>query len=220
MPVITIASGKGGVGKTLTAISLAAAMATEGIDVGLLDADPNRGAHRWATETYGRGSPLPAYAEADTERLARLVPELADRHAVLIADTAGFGNRSTVICIGAADGVLVPASPGEGDIVEAQKMVAFVQSTAKAIRRGIEVRVLANRIRRGTTLSRHLLAQVDALGLPRLKATLSEAVAYGELGFASAIPTGGQAAQEIGALLTELRNLKWLPRRAPASAHV
>jgi cellulose biosynthesis protein BcsQ len=94
------------------------------------------------------------------QRLASLVPVLADRHAVLIADTAGFGNRSTVICIGAADGVLVPASPGEGDIVEAQKMVAFVQGTAKTIRRDIQVRVVANRIRRGATLSRHLVAQI------------------------------------------------------------
>ncbi len=220
MPVITVASGKGGVGKTMAAISLSAALAAEGIDVGLLDADPNRGAHRWATETYGGNPPLPAYAEADTERLARLVPELADRHAVLIADTAGFGNRSTVICIGAADGVLVPASPGEGDIVEAEKMVAFVKSTAKAIRLGIEVSVLANRIRKGTTLSRHLLTQIDALNLPRLKTTLSEAVAFGELGFASALPTTGQAAQEIAALLTELRRLEWLPLPAAVPVHV
>lgn len=58
MPVITVASGKGGVGKTLVSISLAAALSAEGIDVGLIDADPNRGAHRWATETYGRASPL------------------------------------------------------------------------------------------------------------------------------------------------------------------
>jgi cellulose biosynthesis protein BcsQ len=49
MSVITIASGKGRVGKTLAAISLAAALA---LDVGLLDADPNRGAHRRATATY------------------------------------------------------------------------------------------------------------------------------------------------------------------------
>lgn len=218
MPVITIASGKGGVGKTLVAIGLAAALAAESVDVGLLDADPNKGAHRWATATYGGSSPLPAYAEADTERLASLVPSLADRHAVLIADTAGFGNRSTVICIGAADGVLVPASPGEGDIVEAEKMVAFVRGTAKTIRRGIQVRVLANRIRRGTTLSRHLLAQIDALELPRLETTLSEAVAYGELGFAPALPTTGLAAQEIAALLAELRALEWL--LPAASAHI
>lgn len=216
MPVITVASGKGGVGKTLVAIGLAAALAAEGVDVGLLDADPNKGAHRWATGTYD-GSPLPAYAEADTERLTGLVPVLTDRHAVLIADTAGFGNRSTVICLGAADGVLVPASPGEGDIVEAQKMVTFVRATAKTIRRDIQVRVLANRIRRGTTLSRHLLAQIDALELPRLETVLSEAVAYGELGFAPALPTTGQAAQEIASLLAELRSLEWLPLASPPS---
>jgi chromosome partitioning protein len=212
MPVVTLASGKGGVGKTLAAITLASALAAEGMDVGLLDADPNRGAYRWATETYGGSQPLPAYAEADTERLADLVPELVERHAALIADTAGFGNRSTVICIGAADGVLVPASPGEGDIVEAQKMVAFVLGTARTIRRDIQARVLANRIRRGTTLSRHLLAQIEALELPRLDTTLSEAVAYGELGFAPALPAIGLAAQEIAALLAELRALEWLPR--------
>lgn len=90
-------------------------------------------------------------------------------------------------------------------------MVAFVQGTAKTIRRDIQVRVLANRIRRGTTLSRHLLSQIDALELPRLAATLSEAVAYGELGFSPNLPTAGQAAQEIAALLTELRALEWLP---------
>jgi chromosome partitioning protein len=209
MAVITLASGKGGVGKTLAAIAVGAALASEGVDVALLDADPNRGAHRWATETYA-GPSLPAYAEADTERLADLVPELADRHAVLLADTAGFGNRSTVICIGAADGVLVPATPGEGDIVEAQKMVAFVRGTAKTIRRDVEPRVLANRIRRGTTLSRHLLAEIEALGLPRLETVLSEAVSFGELGFVPNLPTNGQAAQEIASLVAELRGLGWI----------
>jgi chromosome partitioning protein len=210
MAVITLASGKGGVGKTLAVISLGASLAAEGADVAVLDADPNKGAHRWATQTYGGGK-LAAYAEADTERLAELVPQLADRHGILIADTAGFGNRSTVICIGAADRVLVPATPGEGDIVEAQKMVAFVQATGRTIRRDIEVRVLANRIRRGTTLSRHLLAQLEALELPRLDTTLSEAVAYGELGFLPQLPATGQAAVEIAALVTELRTLEWLP---------
>lgn len=190
---------------------LGAALAAEGIDVALLDADPNRGAHRWATQTYGGSGRLTAYAEADTERLADLVPELADRHALLIADTAGFGNRSTVICIRAADGVLVPATPGEGDIIEAQKMIGFVRGTAKTIRRDVQARVLANRIRRGTTLSRHLLAQIGTLELPRMETTLSEAVAYGELGFVPDLPTSGQAAQEIGALVGELRNLDWLP---------
>ena len=61
-------------------------------------------------------------------------------------------------------------------------------------------------------MSRHLLAQIEALELPRLDITLSEAVAYGELGFAPALPTTGLAAQEIAALLAELRVLEWLPQ--------
>lgn len=61
-------------------------------------------------------------------------------------------------------------------------MVAFVRGTAKTIRRNVEPHVLANRIRRGTTLSRHLLSQIEALDLPRLETVLSEAVAFGELG--------------------------------------
>jgi hypothetical protein len=40
---------------------------------------------------------------------------------------------------------------------------------------------------------------------------LSEAVAYGELGFLPALPTTGHAAEEIAALITELRALEWLP---------
>jgi chromosome partitioning protein len=163
--------------------------------------------------------PSPLCPDAAARRSKRLGWHQRKRRffdAVLIADTAGFGNRSTVICIGAADGVIVPASPGEGDIVEAQKMVAFVQGTAKTIRRDIQACVLANRIRRGTTLSRHLLAQIEALELPRLETTLSEAVAYGELGFAPALPVTGLAAQEIAALLAELRALEWLPLAALA----
>jgi chromosome partitioning protein len=219
MPVVTLASGKGGVGKTLIGICLSATLASENVDVCLLDADPNRGAYRWATETYRGNGKLTAHAEADTQALPELVPALADRHAVLLVDTAGFGNRSTLICIGAADGVLVPACPGEGDIVEAQKMVTFVQGTAKAIRRDIQTSVIANRIRHGTTLSRHLLAQIEALGLPRLSTTLSEAVAFGEVGFRPGPPTAGQAATEIAALLGELRAQGWLPAADGATTY-
>jgi chromosome partitioning protein len=210
MPVLTIANTKGGCGKTTIATSLAAALAGEGCDVGLLDADPNGGAHRWATTTY-TGPTVASYAEPDKDRLADLLPLLADRHALLIADTAGFGNLAATICMVGADAVLIPVSPGEGDVVEARKTVGFVEGLARTARRPIPARIVPNRIRRGTTLSRHTLAEIETLSLPRLQTALSEAVAYGELGFSGALPLAGSAAAEIAALVAELRSQGWLP---------
>ena len=93
MPILTITSRKGGCGKTVLATVVAGSLAEQGIDVALLDADPNGTAHRWATHTDA-GRAIPAYAEADAERLAELLPTLAERHAALIVDTAGFGNQA------------------------------------------------------------------------------------------------------------------------------
>lgn len=210
MPVLTITSRKGGCGKTVLAMALAGTLAEQGIDVALLDADPNGNAHRWATQTR-EGKPIAAYAEADAERLAELLPSLADRHAGLIVDTAGFGNQAAAVAIAAADLVLVPVTPGEGDLVEAQRTVAYVNGLSRSTRRPIEVRVVANRIRRGTTLSRHVLAELEALKLPRLQTATSEAVAYGEISFSGTVPREGTAAEEIAALLEELQQAGGLP---------
>ena len=210
MPVLTVANSKGGCGKTTIATSLAATMAGEGFDVGLLDADPNGTAHRWATTTY-TGSKVTSYAEPDKDRLADILPALADRHTLLIADTAGFGNLAATICMVGADAILIPVTPGEGDVTEARKTVGFIESLARTARRPIPARIVPNRIRRGTTLSRHTLSEIAALSLPRLETALSEAVAYGELGFSGALPMAGAAAVELAALVAELRSLGWLP---------
>jgi chromosome partitioning protein len=208
MAVVTISSRKGGCGKTVIAMILAASVGEEGADVAVLDTDPNRAAHRWASET--RSPPIQTYAEADAERLAELLPALADRHGLLIIDTAGFGNQAATVAAAGADLVLVPVTPGEGDIVEAQRTVAYVEGLGRSTRRSIPVRVVANRIRRTTTLSRHVLAEMKALGLPRLQAVLSESVAFGEIGFSGALPTAGTPAEEIMALMAELRKSGWL----------
>lgn len=210
MPVLTITSRKGGCGKTTLCTALAAALAAEGEDVALLDTDPNGTASRWAS-TIHEGPVIRSYSEADAERLADLLPALADRHRVLLVDTAGFGNQAATVATAGADAVLVPATPGEGDITEAQRTVAFVDGLGRSTRRQIPVRVVANRIRRGTTLSRHLLEELERLELPRLETAMSEAVSFGELGFGAGLARA--AADETAALLAELRTLTWLPAK-------
>jgi chromosome partitioning protein len=107
-----------------------------------------------------------------------------------------------------------PIGEGEaGRIVggTVQRTVADVAALARSMRRDIPVRVVANRIRRQTTLSRHVQAELDRLALPRLQTTISEAVAYGEMSFSGRLPEGGPAAEEAASLLAELREQGWLP---------
>jgi chromosome partitioning protein len=207
--VVTISSRKGGCGKTVLAMILTAALSEEGIDVALLDSDPNQAAYRWATET--RSPAVSAYVEADAERLADLLPSVAERHDLLIIDTAGFGNQAATVAAAGADLVLVPATPGEGDLVEAQRTVSYVEGLGRSTRRAIPVRVLANRIRRTTTLSRHVLTQMDEMKLPRLQTALSESVSFGEISFSGLLPKDGTSAGEVAALLAELQKIGGLP---------
>jgi chromosome partitioning protein len=208
--ILTLTSRKGGSGKTVLAMVIATTLAEAGVDVALLDADPNGAVHRWATAIHHNPT-IPSYVEADAEKLADLLPSLAERHAVVVVDTAGFGNQAATVAAAGADLVLVPVAPGEADVMEAQRTVAFAAGLARTARREIPVRIILNRVRRNTTLARHVAAEIERLGLPRLTATLSEAVAYGEMSFSGSLPASGAAAEETAALMGELRAQGWLP---------
>lgn len=216
MPIITIASSKGGPGKTTVAQLIVGTLAAEGITVTALDADPTGGLSRWASRIY-EGQPFACHHEAEDARLAHLIHRVAKETEVVIIDTAGFGNRSATVAMTAADGVLIPMVPGEGDITEAARTVELVAGVASAARRDIPSRVILNRVRPSTTLSKH--AATEAASLPKLKTYLSDLVGCGEMGFSGRMPTG-KAATEVIALIAELRALKWLPKRGEKTSGV
>lgn len=208
MSVLTVGTAKGGTGKTLTCQVLACALAGE-LRLTAIDADPNGALVRWATRTYS-GPPVEVIAEADETRLAHLIAVKAETADIVLVDTGGYGNRAAAVAMTSADAVLVPALAGEADVTEAERTVRLVEGLALAARRDIPVRVMLNRVKR-TTLARHALAEVTAAGLPRLDASLSDLVAFGELTYDGRLAPGSQAAAEVGALVAELRGLGWVP---------
>ncbi len=215
MSVVTIASSKGGPGKTTLAMLIASSLAVEGYSVLLIDADPTEALSRWVKNTY-EGPPIGSLAETDETRLAHMIGEKAEETDLLLVDTAGFGNRAAAVAMTSSDVILVPSLAGEADITEAEKTVRLAEGLARAARRPIPAFVILNRVRR-TQLTRHAAQEVKAAGLPRLEATLSDLVAYGEMSYSGRLPSSGPAHQEVMALLTELRGEGHLPGKPRAS---
>lgn len=209
MGVLVVASSKGGPGKTTVCELLAGALANE-CSLAVLDADPTQALSRWASQTY-EGPAFRSVAEADEARLAHLIAEQSEQVDLVIVDTAGFGNRAATVAMTSADAVLIPTLAGEADITEAEKTARLVEGLARAARREIPARVLFNRVRR-TSLARHADAEASRAKLSRLEASLSDLVAFGELSYSGRIPSTGGAGAETKALISELRELGWVPK--------
>jgi chromosome partitioning protein len=126
VPVLTIASSKGGPGKTTVAMLLAGRLVADGIKVVALDADPTMALSRWAKNAY-EGPAFVAYAETDEAKLAHLIDAENRAADLVLVDTAGFGNRAATVAMTSADAVLIPTLSGEADITEAEKTVRLVE---------------------------------------------------------------------------------------------
>ncbi|WP_407025268.1 AAA family ATPase [Roseococcus sp. DSY-14] len=218
--MLTVASTKGGAGKTTLVMALAGSLAAEGVRVAVVDADPNRAYASWSEEAY-EGAAVMVRAEADEARLAAAIDELAPEVELVLVDTAGFGNRAALLAIAAADAVLVPCTPSRADVEQAARTLQLVEGAARAARRAIPARVVPSRLKQFTAVSRHALAELDAAGLPRTEAGLGDRVAFAEMTFSGRLPAGGEAGQELAALVKELRGLGWLPaaRRSQPAGH-
>jgi septum site-determining protein MinD len=140
--VCTVAGGKGGVGKTTTAINIAAVLEAEGHDTVVIDADlgmanlgemlgvePDVSIHEIlagdATVSEGLTSAaggmtaiageqtLEAFAEADPAKLRKVIKTLRNTYDVVLVDTGAGLSHETTVPLGLADGVLLVTTPDD-----------------------------------------------------------------------------------------------------------
>ena len=94
--IVAIVNLKGGVGKTTSAIALATAASRQGLEVRVLDADPQGSATMWADLAEEAGEPLPfEVGPANVTTVKRLPKRVASDEWVFI-DCPPNGNASTI----------------------------------------------------------------------------------------------------------------------------
>ena len=144
MRTVLVANRKGGCGKTLTAVTLAAALAGRGGAVALADADPQKSALRWLKRRPATAAPILAldWTKADD------VGEAPKRLDWLVIDAPGAlkGSRAEAL-IGEAEAVLTPVLPSAFDADSTRRFLKEIEEL-KRVRKGkAVVRLLANRTR-------------------------------------------------------------------------
>jgi chromosome partitioning protein len=136
MPVVTVASPKGGAGKSTASILLATELAHAGAEIVLLDCDPNRSATIWAN----KGAVPPRIAlqsevgEADIVRTIKA--QDADGRLVIV-DLEGVASRLVSRAISQADLVLIPMRATTLDATIGVRALALVQEEEEALGRPI-----------------------------------------------------------------------------------
>jgi chromosome partitioning protein len=188
---------------------LAALLAREEADFVVIDADPNRAVHRWLSNIY-EGPEIAHRAEDNEDRLAHLIAELRQQHALVIVDTAGFENLGSSVAIASADAVLIPCMSSEADLYEARTTAAKVRSLAVTTRREIPAYVVMNGVR-ATTVSAYATGQIAEAGLSSLKTALGRRADFEAMTLSGKAPHNGEAWRESAKLLQELRDVNAMP---------
>jgi chromosome partitioning protein len=207
--VVTFSTLKGGSGKSTAAFVVAARLHLDGARVAIIDADP-QGSIVAMGEPDGPLAGLSVIHDY-SDAVGAAIERAASAADIVIVDTPGFRNRTTIAALAAADLVVVPVKPSPVDLrVAAQtvELVDEISATEERAGRPIEVRLLLTMTTPGSVIGRHMRAEIVAAGFPLLMAELANRVVYGEAALAGAPPSvtepDGAAARDIAAVAQEL----------------
>ncbi|MEM6677343.1 MAG: ParA family protein [Pseudomonadota bacterium] len=176
MQTVLVANRKGGVGKTLISITLAAALAARGGKVAIADADAQQSALAWLSLRPATARPIRGLSWKKSADIGEH-PKKLDW---LVIDAPGAlkGSRAEAL-IGEARAVVTPLQPGLFDLGATRLFLDEIEDIKRIAKGKIPVYLVANRLRPGRAAAALDAAATD-LGRP-LAARLPERAAYADL---------------------------------------
>lgn len=208
MAILSVATTKGGSGKTTAALCLAAHWRRADLTVRCLDTDPNRNLTTWLG-LIGNPIPCEAIGEDDVVDAAIAAEQSAD---LVVIDVAGVLGKALVYAIGVSSAVVIPARPGRLDILEAGRTVHHVQTAIRQLRHrqpeaAIAYAVLLTQTGRRMAVTAHSRAELAGLEIPTLKADLAHRTAYQQASFQGLPLDDAHVAADVAAVADELQHL-------------
>ena len=171
MQKILVINSKGGCGKTTIATNLASYFATQSLETALLDFDPQGSSIRWLNQRPKSGPDIYGVHVASrknntgvTRSFQMRVPPQTDR--MIIDAPAGITGHELIDLIRLVDTIIIPVLPSSIDIHAVTRFIEEVLVVGKVRQRGLNVAVVANRVKKNTLTYRALERFLKTLKLP------------------------------------------------------
>lgn len=214
--IITVASSKGGVSKSVINMVMSGTLAAMGYKVAVIDADPNACFVNW--HKLYEGEPIDCTAEIQQDAIVDRAQVKAADYDVVLIDTAGFGNTTAAFAAGTADFVIVPVMPDRSSAVEAMRTIRQVRAFSKASRRDIPLALLCSRWNGRGLVEKAVLSDLQSTGTPVLSSYLSDLSDFGKMTLSGRVPLSGKVRLQVGKILDELIALKAIPAKPATRA--
>ncbi len=213
MPVITVASPKGGAGKSTASVILGTELAYAGAEITILDCDPNRSITIWA-DRASLPPRITVRSDVGESEIVRTIKQQDADGRIVIVDLEGVASRLVSRAISQADLVLTPMRATTLDATIGVRALALISEEEEALGRPIRHAVVftmtrAIKSKQHTAIEASLKGQgVDIISPPLMeRAAFSALFEFG--GDLRTLPTQGRmepAAENASALAQAVYN--------------
>jgi len=179
MPIISMVSSKGGVGKSTAAVVLAGEIIDAKGTVSIIDADPNQPIVRWA-ETLGPRKGLRVIGDVGEADMIDTIEAEAKKSAFVIIDLEGSANLKVGYAISRSNLALVPVQGSHLDAEEGVRSIKLIQQTEKGFKTKVDYAVLLSRTNtaiRERTMN-EIVASFNESGVEVMKTQMIDRAAF------------------------------------------
>lgn len=178
--IISVASLKGGTGKSTIAQNLAVCFAHMKYKVAIVDTDTNQSSVYWSGMREDELPPVAVFGILDSNALIKNTKKLSKDYDLVIIDGTPSLSRlaSTILALG--DFVLIPVRPSGFDIWATEKFLEKYEQ-AKMINEKINAYFLLNQYNGKIIMNQESKEALEDLDIPTLKTTIKNRVAYTEV---------------------------------------